>query len=76
MDGEMNAGNRSVVWDSKDNNREGIASGVSLYRTEPYGTGKLVRTRILLLMRWTHSQKSHNFGQIGMSDPPFCMSVG
>ena len=48
VDGEMDAGSHSVVWNAKDSNGENLASGVYLYRMETDG---FVQTRKLILMR-------------------------
>ncbi len=48
VDGEMDAGSHSVVWNAKDSNGESLASGVYLYRMETDG---FVQTRKLILMR-------------------------
>ncbi len=48
VDGEMDAGSHSLVWNAKDSNGENLASGVYLYRMETDG---FVQTRKLILMR-------------------------
>ena len=48
VDGEMDAGSHSVVWNAKDSNGESLATGVYLYRMETDG---FVQTRKLILMR-------------------------